>query len=406
MDNEFREDSSTPAQGEGAPVEPTPNEQNESRPNLITQWLETLASIGLGETLIRVGTTVFFIVLLVGAVWLLRSFYKDTIGSGNTHSALAAEPTPTQSLDIIELPLLPLDPASGIRRQANIHTIIPDRPRTKMITYIVQEGDTVIGIGEKFGLKPQTILWGNYNKLRDDPHNLKPGQELNILPLNGTFYQWQPGDGLNGVAKFFGVNPEDIINFPANAIDAAAIGDYTNPNIKVGTWLIVPGGERQFISWSAPVGVTRDNPAAARVLGSGSCGKISGGAVGYGSFIWPANKHYLSGFDYSVDTNHRGIDVAGKTGEPVYASDAGVIVYAGWNDWGYGNMVIIDHGSEWQTLYAHLSAINVGCGQSVGQGQVIGAIGNTGNSSGAHLHFEMMHTRYSKVNPWDFLPPP
>jgi murein DD-endopeptidase MepM/ murein hydrolase activator NlpD len=406
MDNEFREDSSTPTQGEGEAVEPVPDQKPEPRINQFSKWLETLTSIGLGETLIRVGTTVFFIILLIGAVWLLRSFYKNTSLTDNTQNVLAAEPTPTQEIGVNEPPVLPLDPANGIRRQANIHTIIPDRPRTNLTTYIVQEGDTVIGIGEKFGLKPQTILWGNYNKLRDDPHNLKPGQELNILPVNGTFYQWQPGDGLNGVAKFFGVKPEDIINFPANAIDAATIGDYTNPNIKVGTWLIVPGGERQFISWSAPVGITRSNPAAARVLGEGSCGKISGGAVGFGSFIWPANRHYLSGFDYSVETNHRGIDIAGKLGEPVYAADSGVIVYSGWNNWGYGNMIIIDHGSDWQTLYGHLSAINVGCGQSVGQGEVIGAIGSTGNSSGPHLHFEMMHSIYSKVNPWDFLPPP
>jgi murein DD-endopeptidase MepM/ murein hydrolase activator NlpD len=406
MDNEFREDSSTPAQGEGAVVEPIPPTQPEPSPSQFSQWLETLTSIGLGETLIRVGTTVFLIILLIGTVWFLRSFYKNNSLAGGPQNVLAAEPTPTQAIGVIEAPVLPLDPASGIRRQANIHTIIPDRPRTDLITYVVQEGDTVFGIAEKFGLKPQTILWGNLYKLADDPHNLRPGQELNILPVDGIYYQWSPGDGLNGVAKFFGVKAEDIINFPANGLDPTSIGDFTNPNIKPGTLLIVPGGKREFASWSAPVGITRDNPAAAKSIGSGSCGKISGGAVGYGSFIWPANKHYLSGFDYSVDSNHRGIDVAGKTGEPVYASDAGVIVYSGWNDHGYGNMIVIDHGSEWQTLYAHLSAINVGCGQSVGQGEVIGAIGNTGNSSGAHLHFEMMHTLYSKVNPWDFLPPP
>ena len=81
-----------------------------------------------------------------------------------------------------------------------------------------------------------------------------------------------------------------------------------------------------------------------------------------------------------------------------------MVVYAGWNDWGYGNVVVIDHDGGWQTLYAHLSSFNVGCGQSVYQGDVIGAFGSTGNSSGPHLHFEMLNESYGKVNPWNFLP--
>jgi murein DD-endopeptidase MepM/ murein hydrolase activator NlpD len=154
------------------------------------------------------------------------------------------------------------------------------------------------------------------------------------------------------------------------------------------------------------VGITRENPAIARQMGPGSCGKVLDGAVGYGSFIWPSDKHYLSGFDYSPETNHRGIDISGNTGEALWAADAGVIVYAGWNDYGYGNMVVIDHGNGWQSLYAHMSALNVLCGQSVGQGTIIGAIGSTGRSSGAHIHFELMHTQYGKVNPHLYLPPP
>jgi murein DD-endopeptidase MepM/ murein hydrolase activator NlpD len=129
------------------------------------------------------------------------------------------------------------------------------------------------------------------------------------------------------------------------------------------------------------------------------------GAVGMGSFVWPTTNHWLSGFNYSPDTNHPAIDIAGQLGNPVFAADNGVIVYAGWNNWGYGNVVVIDHGNGWQTLYAHLSYYGVGCGLSVNQGDVIGSIGSTGNSSGPHLHFEMMY-QGSKVNPFDFLPPP
>ena len=127
------------------------------------------------------------------------------------------------------------------------------------------------------------------------------------------------------------------------------------------------------------------------------------GAIGSGAFIWPANNHFLSGFDYTPNANHFGIDIAGSVGDAVYAVDNGVVVYAGWNNWGYGNVVVVNHGNGWQTLYAHLSAYNVGCGQSVYQGNAVGAIGSTGNASGAHLHFEMMNNG-AKVNPWNYLP--
>jgi LysM repeat protein len=402
MDNQSPEDFERPAQGDGAEPQQVP----EPRTNQISKWVETLTNIGLGETIFRIGTTATFIFLVLCVVWLMRTFFADTLLGKEPRTVLAAESTPTPEVILGNIPQPPLDALVGIRREANIHTTIPDRPRLEIVKYEVQAGDTIIGIAEKFGLDPKTILWGNYYTLKDDPHNLRPGQKLNILPTDGTYYQWQPGDGLNGVAKGFGVKPEDIISFPANNLSLETIGDYSNPNIKVGTWLIVPGGKRPFVSWSAPIGVTRTNPGIARVLGAGACGKITDGAVGFGSFIWPSAKHYLSGFDYSPETNHRAIDIAGNTGEAVWATDAGVIVYSGWNDYGYGNMVMVDHGNGWQSLYAHLSSIAVVCGESVGQGTVIGAIGSTGNSSGAHLHFELMNTSAGKVNPHDFLPPP
>jgi len=402
---EFSESYPEPAEGvEAAPVEAP---ADETKPNILLGWYDILTHIGLGESVVRIGTTAIFLILVVAIVWILRAFYTDTSRS-KAPVGLGSQTAAAAQLSTSVLPLQAPDFAvnlTGLRRFANLHTIIPDRPRQEIVPYTVVEGDTVIGIAEKYGLKPQTVLWGNYYTLRDDPHNLRPGQKLNILPVNGTYYEWQAGDGLNAVAAFFGVKPEDIINYPANKIDAATVGDFANPDIAAGAWLIVPGGSRPFISWSAPAGVTRENPASASVLGAGACGKISGGAVGFGSFIWPTNHHFLSGFDFSPETNHYGIDLDGETGDPIYASDSGVIVYAGWNDWGYGNMLIVDHGNGWQTLYAHLSQINVVCGESVGQGEVIGLMGSTGNSTGSHLHFEM-HTGSTKVNPHDFLPPP
>ncbi len=375
----------------------TPSKKDNETPGFFSRLFNILIGLGLGESMLRTGTTLLSIIFLGIVIWLLRLFYAQAPQTGNTANALQTGPTAAvaQMDDLTPASEISFD---GIPRLAQVHTTIPSRPREDVTKYKVVEGDTVFGIAEKFGLKPETILWGNYYILLDDPHALQPGQELNILPIDGTYHEWQQGEGLNGIATYYGVKPEDILDYPANNLDPSTIGDFTNPNIKPGTWLVVPGGRREFISWSAPLGVTRENPASARVLGPGACDPVSGGAVGFGAFIWPANKHYLSGFDYTPNANHWGIDIAGNEGEGVYATDAGVVVYSGWNNYGYGNMIMVDHGNNFQSLYGHLSAINVQCGQSVGQGDVIGAIGTTGHSSGPHLHFEIRAIS-SFVNP-------
>ena len=369
---------------------------------IFARFMDLLIGIGLGESMLRVGTTILSVIMLAGAIWLLKSFYAQPREAGGTVNAVATEPTLAVE-GIASVPQQDFNTFYGIPRVAQPFTIIPSRPRDQIVKYVVEAGDTVFGIAEKFGLKPETVLWGNYSILLDDPHSLKPGQELSLLPMDGVYWQWLADNkgGLPAFAKYFGAKAEDILNSPVNNLDPAIVGDIKSPNIQDGTWLFIPGGRRELISWSAPLGVTRENPASARVMGAGACGPISGGAIGYGTFIWPSANHILSGFDYS--DIHKAIDISGNLGEAVWASDAGVIVYAGWNDYGYGNMIMIDHGNGFQTLYAHLSAFNVACGQSVGQGDVIGAIGSTGHSSGSHLHFEI-RSLSSFVNPHDMLP--
>lgn len=384
----------------------TPEKENIvlEKSRLETLW-DGILQVGLADGALRIGTTTLLLALVLLVAWGMRELYQQTQPVTFSSEAAMAAPLPTATATAA-LPALPeLSSAaqpSGLVRLMDLHTVIPSEKRMEVSIYEVQSGDTLFGIAEKFGLKPETLLWGNQFVLGDNPHNLRPGQELNILPVNGVYHRWSAGDGLNAVARFFGVTPEDIINFSGNHLNPDTLGDWSNPNIEAGTWLVIPGGKREFVSWSAPE-IPRDNPSVAKVLGPGVCGAVVDGAVGAGVFIWPANNQYTSGFDYSPSTNHLGIDVAGKTGEPVYAVDNGVVVYAGWNNWGYGNMVVINHGNGWQTLYAHLSSYNVACGQSVYQTNLIGAIGNTGNSSGAHLHFEMMYNG-GKVNPWDYLP--
>lgn len=310
--------------------------------------------------------------------------------SGAAKVGLPALPTPNSDFE------------NGIPRLVDVHTIIPSRPRVDVTTYVVEPGDNLFKIAERYGLEPETVLWGNYDVLRDNPQFLKPDQELIILPTNGVYYQWAAGDNIETIARFFKVEPEAILEYPGNRL----LTDLTvsSPGeIEEGTWLIIPGGKRELKDWGPPV-ITRKNPAAAAYYGSGYCGQVYEGSIGTGYFIWPTVATNLSGYDYSPSL-HPGIDIAGATGNAIYATDSGVVVYSGWSEYGYGYLIVLDHGNGWQSAYAHLSAVNVGCGASVAQGAVIGGLGSTGNSTGSHLHFELRSELYGKVNPWDFVSP-
>jgi hypothetical protein len=373
-------------------------------PSRWQEFWEYATRAGFAEATLRFGTHVLLVALILLVAWGLREFYLIAGQEQAKNAALAAaQPTPTSIELPVDLPEFSLEneTLNGIPRFARLHTDVPSRPRQEVMRYIVKPGDTLFGIAGKFGIQPETILWSNQATLGDNPHSLRPDQELNILPVDGAYYRWSAGDGLNGVAKFYGVTPEDIINFPGNKLDPTRLGDWSAPNIEPGTWLVIPGGHREFVSWSAPV-IPLDNPGIAKVLGPGACENVQGGAVGTGAFIWPTDTHSISGFDYEPQANHPAIDISGKEGDAVYAADSGVIVYAGWNNWGYGNVIVINHANGWQTLYAHLSAYYVTCGQFVYQGNTIGAVGSTGNSTGPHLHFEMMYNGV-RVNPHDYI---
>ena len=370
----------------------------------IELWVK-ICSVSLRGPILRFTGHLALLTLIALSLWAARLGWATLPMDDSVDVAAESESTTTTPPSLLRLGITDLPPYaggttqfSGVGRLVDIHTVFPERPRLEVITYQVQQGDSLFGIAEKFSLNPESILWGNFDVLQDDPHRLKPDQELNIPPVDGTLYEWHEGDGLNGVARFFGVELGEIIQWPTNHLEPDI--DPDNPDIASGMLLVIPGGTRALVSWSAPR-ISRANPSVARVLGPGACGSIYDGVVGSGTFIYPTPSHFVSGFDYS--SIHPAIDLAGSTGNAIFASDSGVVVYAGWNDWGYGYVIVLDHGNGWQTLYAHLSAVNVVCGQSVNQGDVIGAMGSTGNSSGAHLHFEIMHDEYGKVNPHNFL---
>ena len=134
----------------------------------------------------------------------------------------------------------------------------------------------------------------------------------------------------------------------------------------------------------------------------------SGSASSSGSFLWPVASYvYISSrFGLRIhpitgeEKTHTGLDIASNQGTAVYASDGGTITLAGWNG-GYGNCIMIDHGNGYVTLYGHLSTISVSEGQTVSQGDTIGAVGSTGNSTGPHLHFEVLQNG-TRIDPEQF----
>ena len=312
------------------------------------------------------------------------------------------DPTPMPTFasisgnDTAELPeYIPSNQKSGVSRRTALHTNIPTRPRTKVIEYTVVTGDSVFGIAQDFNLHPETILWANYDQLNDSPDMLNPGMTLNVPPVDGVYYQWEGGDTFESVAGKFEAKVNDILGWEGNNFDL------TNPQVEPGQWIMVPNGHREFRQWLVPTIARAHSGVSKSVLGPGACEGDYSGAYGSGSFAWPTASTTLSGNDYW--SGHLGIDIAGYLGDGVFASDAGVVVFAGWANGGYGYMVMIDHGNGYQTLYAHLSAYNVSCGQSVYTGTYLGAVGSTGNSTGAHLHFEVRYMG-GFLNPWYVLP--
>jgi murein DD-endopeptidase MepM/ murein hydrolase activator NlpD len=128
--------------------------------------------------------------------------------------------------------------------------------------------------------------------------------------------------------------------------------------------------------------------AAAIRNAQANAGSTGTGAPSAAGFIWPVNGAVTSGFGWRWGRMHEGIDIAAPTGTPIWAAAAGTVIHSGWLG-GYGNLVVVDHGNGLATAYAHASAIFVGVGQSVEQGETVSLVGSTGNSSGPHLHFEV-----------------
>lgn len=146
----------------------------------------------------------------------------------------------------------------------------------------------------------------------------------------------------------------------------------------------------------------RQTASAARRAAAVPASSTSLGSVSTSGYAWPRCDNVTSEYGYRWGRLHAGIDIDGNTGDPIYASKAGVVIFVGWSG-GYGRLTLIDHGDGVVTAYAHQTAQSVSDGQRVSQGQYIGAVGSTGNSTGAHLHFET-RVNGDPVDPRRFLP--
>lgn len=314
--------------------------------------------------------------------------------NGGPDSSLFNPVADPSSADLANMPNFTAElDESFLVRELKTQTIAPTRPRSQPVEYEVTTGDAVFSIAQKFNITPETLLWSNYEVLKDDPHLLTPGQVLRVPPTNGILYEWKEDDALEVVARDFKASLDDILNWSGNRLDV------TNPEIDPGDIVMIPGGAREFQQWVVPTIAVGRAGVYANV--PGGCAVSGGGYYGGGFFTWPTGNRYLSGNDYW--SGHLAIDIAAATGATISAADAGVVVYAGWMDGGYGNMVMIDHQNGYHTLYSHLSSTNVSCGSSVGQGAIIGRAGSTGNSTGPHLHFEVRYLG-GFLNPWTVLP--
>ena len=241
---------------------------------------------------------------------------------------------------------------------------LPDNKKGTITLYTVRQGETLSHIADAFDISVNTIVWANDLKSK----TVRPGQELLILPVSGATHTVAKGDTLLSIAKRYGGDAEEIALF--NGIDGGSL--------TIGEKIVIPGGE-------AP---TPSSPRTQSVASGARTPAVTSSGpeiIGY----------YLHPVPGAIRTQgihgYNAVDLAARTGTSVRAAAAGTVIVSrttGWNS-GYGAYVVVRHDNGTQTLYAHMSRVDVSVGDVVAQGTALGAVGNTGRSTGPHLHFEV-----------------
>ena len=276
---------------------------------------------------------------------------------------------PAQVFDLAGVPRLQ---EQAISAQLNPRTYQGKTPEHEFQTYIVVRGDTPVRIAERFNIKPETLLGGN-PQLSEESNLLQIDDELIILPVDGVLHDVSPGESLESISALYDVPVDDIIGYTPNNLEFPY-------RLYPGTQVLVPGAVRDLFVWEPP------SLESVRSSNSYWAGQAQPLIVGTGTFVWPVGARRITQVYWY---GHQAIDVGLVEGSPVYASDSGTVTYAAWSPYCFGNLIVVNHGNGFETFYAHLSSINVVPGQIVYQGNVIGASGNTGCSSGPHIHFEI-----------------
>lgn len=237
-----------------------------------------------------------------------------------------------------------------------LSTILPTRDG--LLAYKVQKGDTLSKIASNFGISLNTIFWANSSL----GNNIRPGQELVILPVSGVLHQIEEGETVDSVAEFYGVASSKILQYNKQAANG----------LRIGSTLVIPDAKPKKTFASASIADLPNYP---------------------GYFILPT-----TGWNWGKLHYFNGVDIANACGTPIYASAEGLVIKqneSGWND-GYGGFVEIEHPNGSVTKYAHTQKNLVAVGDYVLQGDIIARIGNTGNvhgPTGCHLHFEIRGAR-------------
>jgi murein DD-endopeptidase MepM/ murein hydrolase activator NlpD len=285
-------------------------------------------------------------------------------------------------------------------------TILPLRSRSSVISYNVRRGDNLDIIASRFGINTSTIIWSND---RFYVNAMRVGLELTILPVDGVYHHTTEPQTIAAIADEYKVDPYAIIDSEYNTL----FGATPQTTLPENFYVVVPGGtgSTEPVYWDPGITVsTTGAPSgggASIAMGAasfalddpGSCGRttIYGGSP---PTTLPIQSSYRVTQEYSWA--HPAIDLGVPVGTLVYAAGGGTVIFNGESTWGYGWTVVIAHGST-LTLYGHLNGDFVSCGQVVTAGQNIAVSGNSGNSSGPHLHFEIRGSNGVPGNPRDWM---
>ncbi len=262
--------------------------------------------------------------------------------------------------------------------------------REEIYEYTVKAGDSFNGIANKFGTTEEEMLKINPDITESNKTLLQIGQKIKVktqVPVYGISTVMRetqqetipiPEEKIENLSQY--KTYRKVISEGSEGKKLAAYKVYYENGIEVKR---EPDPENDVIQ-------TEPVPRKVEV---GTLEKTADANVSVGNFQYPIHEsaYFSSPFgDRNYGSGHHyGIDIAAPAGTPVYASDGGVVVQAGWNSGGYGNWVVIDHQNGFKTVYAHNSAVIAYPGQKVHQGQLLALVGSTGDSTGNHLHFEI-----------------